>query len=162
VIETFMAATVLAAALPKVAYKPDPARSSDVGAVELRLPSRHPCFGVTRASVLLSVGKTDGGRIWVLTATVADSSAPEQITGATAGGQPLKLVSVRNGDVACTEYQCPAGSAAVFELPEAARASAAATPVQVATSSGGNCNLNLNLEPAVFAALDDWAGKLKR
>jgi len=156
------ALAVLAAGAPKVAYKADPARSTDVGTVELRLP-RHPCFGVTRASVLLSVAKADGQRLWALTATVADSAAPMQIEGATAAGAPLKLLNGRNGDVACTDYQCPTGSAAVFDLGGTAR-QAASSPVsvQVAVSGGDRCALEVPLEPATVAALEAWAGGLKK
>jgi hypothetical protein len=154
----------LAAASPKVIYKPDPARPADVASVELKT-SRNPCFGVVRASVLLSSRKSDGGRAWALSATVADSSAPAQIEGASFGGAPLKLVTVRNGDVACTDYQCPTGSSAVFELDAARRealASAGTMALEVRTTAGDRCGLSTPVDRAVIDALAAWADRLAK
>jgi hypothetical protein len=156
------AAVLYAAALPRVAYRPNPASQGDVGTVTLSLP-RNQCFGILRGQVLLSSQKSDRRRLYVLSVTVADSVSPGQITGAEAGGAgPLKLVSVRNGDVACTEYQCPQGSAGVFELDGAALAAGRAAPlaVKVHTSAGGACDPTVEIEPAVFQALDAWAETL--
>ena len=151
------AALIYAAALPKVAYRPDPAARTDVGTVTLSLP-RSQCFGVLRAQVLLSSQKSDRKRLYVLSVTVADSVTPERITGAEAGGASLALASVHNGDVACTEYQCPQGSAGIFPLGEAARTEPLS--VTVHTTAVGNCDPVVAIEPAVFQALAAWADKL--
>jgi hypothetical protein len=154
-----------AAGPPKVVYKPDPKAGADVASVALEAPRRHPCFGVVRGAVLLSSRKADRNQAWAVTVTVADSNAPERILSAALGGTELKLVNLRNGDVACTEYQCPQGSAAVFELPEAARAAvghAGAAALEVTTSAGENCRVTLPVEGATLQALQDWAAALSR
>jgi hypothetical protein len=162
-LDALLALTVLAAAAPKVAYTPDPARATDVGAIELATPRRHACFGVLKASMLLSSRKADRGRFYVLSVTVADSPAPETIEGGSLGGAPLKLGNVRNGDVACSEYQCPTGSIAVFEIAQAQRqalVAAGSLPLQVRTSSGGRCEVNLPVTKTAMDALDAWADGL--
>jgi hypothetical protein len=164
-LDALLALAVFAASAPKVIYKPDPARTADVGTVELRTPRRNPCFGVVRASVLLSSRKSDRNRTYVLAVTVADAPAPPVITDATLGGSPLKLVNLRNGDVACTEYQCPTGSAAVFELTEAQRqalAAAGSLPLNVRTDAGDRCPLALPIEQSVVQTLEGWAEALPR
>lgn len=152
----------LAASTPRLIYKPDPARLADVATVEVLMPSHHPCFGVTRVSVLLSSAKSDRNRIYALSAAVADSLAPAHITGADAGQAALKMVNVRDGDVACTEYQCPTGSAAVFALDDAQRAAArtGALAVKVHTNAGSSCDVSAAIDGAVFGVLDAWADKL--
>ena len=153
----------LAASTPRLVYRPDPARSTDVATVELSL-ARHPCFGLTRASVLLSSRKADRLRIYALSVTVADSpSTPlPHIKGAVAGPTVLTLVNVRDGDVACTDFQCPVGSSAVFALDEALKAVGAASPVTVAvqTNAGAACDVPIRVDPAVLNVLESWAGKL--
>jgi hypothetical protein len=156
------AAALYAAALPRVAYRANPASQGDVGTVTLSLP-RTQCFGILRGQVLLSSQKTDRRRLYVLSVTVADSVSPAQIAGADAAGVgALKLVSVKNGDVACTEYQCPQGSAGIFELEGAALSAGRAGPlaVKVHTSAGPSCDPTVEIGPAVFQALDAWAEKL--
>lgn len=164
--DALLALTILAASTPKVVYKPDPAGSADVATVNLETPRRSPCFGVMRASVLLSSRKADRNRAYVMSVTVADFSSPGgAITAATLGGTPLRLVNVRNGDVACTDYQCPTGSAAVFEISAEQRqsmAAAGALPLQVSTSVGANCKLDMSVDKAAIDSLDAWADKLPK
>ncbi|HTI67777.1 MAG TPA: hypothetical protein VL460_09570 [Caulobacteraceae bacterium] len=163
-LDAFLALTILAAQGPKVIYKPDPARTVDVGTVNIEVP-RRSCFGVTRASMLLSSLKADRHKVYVLSVTVADAPAPEQIQGATLGGAALRLVSVRNGDVACTEYQCPTGSAAVFELTEAQRQAllaAGTQPLAVTTTAGDRCPLSIAVDKSVVETLDAWAEALPK
>jgi hypothetical protein len=74
------------------------------------------------------------------------------------------MVSVRNGDVACTEYQCPTGSAAVFELTDARRealAAAGSQPIGVMTTAGDRCPLDIALDKRVIEALEGWSAGLK-
>ena len=152
----------LAASAPKILYKPNPAASSDIGTVELIMP-RHACFGVTRVSVLLSSRKSDRSRVWALSAAIADNpSVPlPHISAAAAGSSPLPLVNVRDGDVACTDYQCQTGSAAVFGLDEAHRAAGdGPLAVQIANNGGSQCGVPAVIEPTVFKALEIWAERL--
>jgi hypothetical protein len=151
----------LAAATPKLIYRPDPARPADVATVELQMP-HHPCFGWVTVSVLLSSGKSDRSRVYALSVTLADSPFPPHIDGAAAAGQPLRLINVRDGDVACTEYQCQSGSSAVFAIDEAQRAAVAAGawPVRISTTAGSQCDVPVTVDPAVLTALEGWAAKL--
>ena len=153
----------LAVSTPKLVYKPDPARTADVATVELNMP-RHSCWGLTRASMLLSSSKADRGRIYALSVTIADDPAIPipHISGASAGAAPLKLVNVHDGDVACTEYQCPTGSAAVFSLDEAQQTAAHAggLKVQVQTNGGNLCDVPVVIDQAVVGTLETWAAKL--
>jgi hypothetical protein len=164
-LDALIALTLTAASQPKVAYKPDPKSTADVGVVTLESPRRHPCFGVVRGAVLLSSRKTDRNQAWAVTVTVADSNAPERILSAALGGTELRLVNVKNGDVACTDYQCPQGSAAVFELPDPALAAVGhggAAALEVKTSAGENCDVSLPVEDVTLQALRDWAAALPR
>ena len=164
-LDALLAFTIFAASAPKVLYKPDPARLTDVGTVDLETPRRHPCFGVLRASVLLSSRKTDRMRAYVVSVTTADSPAPEVIQAGSLGGTPMRMVSVRNGDVACTAYQCPTGSSAVFEISEAQRQqvlSSGAAALQVMTSAGDRCPVDLSVTKPLIDTLDAWAGTLPK
>jgi hypothetical protein len=162
-LDALLALTLLAASAPKVAYTPNPAGAVDIGTVVLVTPRRNPCFGVVRVSVLLSSRKADRGRAYALTAIVADSVAPAAITGGSLGGSALKVVNVRNGDVACTDYQCPTGSAAVFEISAAQREAmlaAGVLPLKVETNLNTNCGVDMAVDKTALEALDAWAGKL--
>jgi hypothetical protein len=153
----------LAAAAPKLTYKPDPAKASDIASVELAVP-RNTCFGLVRASVLASSRKSDRGLAYVLSVTVADapSDPVPHIDGASIGETPLRLLNLRDGDVACTDYQCPTGSAAVFVLAGVDEAAAKGEPARVVvrTNGGPSCDVLTPIEPAVVAALQAWARKL--
>ncbi len=162
-LDALLAMTVLAAAAPKVIHTPNPASAADVGTVVLTTPRRNPCFGVVRASVLISSRKSDRSRAYALTVIVADSVSPAVITDGSLGGVAMKLVNVRNGDVACTDYQCPTGSAAVFEIGAAQREAmlaAGALPLTVNTNLNTGCGLEMMVDKAAVEALDAWAGRL--
>lgn len=162
-LDALLAMTILAAAPPKVLYKPAPTAGADVGTVELVTPRRNPCFGIVRVSMLLSSRKSDRNRAYVLSVTVADAISPPIITEGALGGDKLKVVNVRNGDVACTDYQCPTGSAAVFEVSEDQRQAlltAGSLPLLVKTSLASNCVVDMPIEKVVPETLAAWAEKL--
>jgi hypothetical protein len=162
-LDALLAFTLLAAAAPKVAYTPNPAGAADIGTVALTTPRRNACFGVVRAAVLLSSRKADRSRAYALTVILADSVAPAVITDGALGEAPLKVVNVRNGDVACTDYQCPTGSAAVFEISAAQRQAmlaAGALPLVVKTNLNTGCGLEMSVDKAAVEALDAWADRL--
>lgn len=162
-LDALLAFTILAASAPKVIHTPSATSAADVGTVALETPRRNACFGVVRVSLLLSSRKSDRARTYALSAVVADAPSLPVITGGSLGGETMKLVNVRNGDVACTDYQCPTGSSAVFEVAASQRDAVMAggsLPLEVATSLGG-CKVAMPVEKAAFEALDAWAGKLK-
>jgi hypothetical protein len=82
-----LAFSIYASAAPKVAYKPNPAAASDVATVELETP-RRSCFGVTRASVLLSSRKADRSRVYVIAVTVADTRRRKRSPARPSAGRP--------------------------------------------------------------------------
>jgi hypothetical protein len=115
--------------------------------------------------VLLSSRKSDRSKTYVLAVTVADSVAPAVITEGSLGGAVMKLVNIRNGDVACTDYQCPTGSAAVFEIAAAQREAllaGAALPLEVKTSLGDNCGLSMPVDKTALEVLSAWADSLPK
>lgn len=161
-IETMIVAATLAAASPSVAYRADPRGATDVGTVALQ-PLKHNCFEVVRAAILASSRKTDRTRAYVLSLTIGDGNAPFQLQRVDrADGQPMRTINLRHGDVACTEYQCPTGSAGVFELTEADRSAIAAGALTVIakTNVGDRCDVNVTIRKAEIEALDAWLGRL--
>ena len=160
------ALTVMAAASPKVIYKPDPAVATDVGSVSLAPSIDKTCFEAVLTQLMASSRKSDRARSTYLSVTLAAASGlPSKITGAAWGeDKTLKLVNLRTGDVACHEYVCPVGSTAIFALDDQALAAArgGGLTVRVASDIGSGCGLTLTLPAAPLDALDRWAEALPK